>query len=494
MLSSFKNLVSTNKRQRGSSSGSDHTPVPKRHNISTGDKTHRIFEESFINLDISDTITDTTTEVAHPLTTDKTRTTSTDSFENYMDKVLSNQDLLDRLYERLDQKIDPLSDEQKKTAEKLDSLLESQKQLESEVKQAHALANEVQNEVSGLKNDMELLKNENKNLKAQMVETESYSKKYNLIFTGVRQSANENFDTLKMEMCLVFQSLGLDLRRFNLDNMHRLPSGSVIVKFTSCLDRDYVWSHRRNLAGTNPPLFMREHFPKEVEEHRRTLLPIQQTAVCNNIRASLHGDKLKVNGKTYTMDTIQLLPECLQAHKVGTREVGDNTFFYSGANFMSNFSPSKFKVDGKVYVDSEQFIQEKKCLLSNHPEKAQLVMETNDPRKMKAIAQSKNLPGFDVGKWNETLELIGFQAVSHKFRQNPELAQLLLNTGKKVLVEAAPHDKKWGIGFSIKTKDIMKHYDQWGENTHGKNLMKIRDILSAEQQQQQQQQKKDTPS
>lgn len=34
-----------------------------------------------------------------------------------------------------------------------------------------------------------------------------------------------------------------------------------------------------------------------------------------------------------------------------------------------------------------------------------------------------------------------------KFSQNPELREILLSTGSKMIVEASPSDKIWGIGF-----------------------------------------------
>jgi ribA/ribD-fused uncharacterized protein len=67
--------------------------------------------------------------------------------------------------------------------------------------------------------------------------------------------------------------------------------------------------------------------------------------------------------------------------------------------------------------------------------------------------------------------------VTLKFSQNEGLKDMLLKTGEKYLVEAAPKDKLWGIGLAMSDPDIVKKRGSWGNNIHGKNLMKVRSSL-----------------
>ena len=64
-----------------------------------------------------------------------------------------------------------------------------------------------------------------------------------------------------------------------------------------------------------------------------------------------------------------------------------------------------------------------------------------------------------------------------KFGQHPELRTFLLGTGQRVLVEASPRDRIWGIGL---TRDDPAARDpaRWpGLNLLGFALMDVRDAL-----------------
>lgn len=57
---------------------------------------------------------------------------------------------------------------------------------------------------------------------------------------------------------------------------------------------------------------------------------------------------------------------------------------------------------------------------------------------------------------------------------------MLLETGSKVLVEASPHDRIWGIGMAQEHADAP-YPERWlGENRLGRILMEVRDELSKE--------------
>ncbi|MCP4177219.1 MAG: NADAR family protein, partial [bacterium] len=64
-----------------------------------------------------------------------------------------------------------------------------------------------------------------------------------------------------------------------------------------------------------------------------------------------------------------------------------------------------------------------------------------------------------------------------KFRQNKALSVFLLNTKDKVLVEASPYDRIWGIGISPDDENIVNPYLWKGENLLGFGIMEVRDIL-----------------
>jgi len=64
-----------------------------------------------------------------------------------------------------------------------------------------------------------------------------------------------------------------------------------------------------------------------------------------------------------------------------------------------------------------------------------------------------------------------------KFSQNRELKKFLLSTSNRVIVEASPYDKIWGIGMSADDKRATNPTKWRGENRLGFALMVVRELL-----------------
>lgn len=64
-----------------------------------------------------------------------------------------------------------------------------------------------------------------------------------------------------------------------------------------------------------------------------------------------------------------------------------------------------------------------------------------------------------------------------KFGQHTDLREYLLGTGDRVLVEASPLDRVWGIGLAADDERAVSP-DQWrGLNLLGFALMQVRETL-----------------
>jgi len=55
------------------------------------------------------------------------------------------------------------------------------------------------------------------------------------------------------------------------------------------------------------------------------------------------------------------------------------------------------------------------------------------------------------------------------------LKEILLGTGSKVIVEASPSDRIWGIGFDAEYAEGRE--EEWGANKLGEALMRVRKKL-----------------
>jgi ribA/ribD-fused uncharacterized protein len=80
--------------------------------------------------------------------------------------------------------------------------------------------------------------------------------------------------------------------------------------------------------------------------------------------------------------------------------------------------------------------------------------------------------------WKEKAHGIVLRGNLAKFSQNPRLAAYLADTGDKVLVEASPLDRVWGIGLSAAHPDAGNPCRWRGLNLLGFALMEVRAHLT----------------
>ena len=64
-----------------------------------------------------------------------------------------------------------------------------------------------------------------------------------------------------------------------------------------------------------------------------------------------------------------------------------------------------------------------------------------------------------------------------KFSQNEELYRFLIGTKDKILVEASPYDKIWGIGMRKNEEGILEPSKWKGLNLLGFILMDVRNRI-----------------
>ncbi len=81
--------------------------------------------------------------------------------------------------------------------------------------------------------------------------------------------------------------------------------------------------------------------------------------------------------------------------------------------------------------------------------------------------------------WNGMRQLIVYQGLLEKFRQNIELKENLLATQNHILAECAVQDRIWGIGLSMKDERRFDTNKWQGQNLLGFSLMRVRTALNA---------------
>ncbi|CAL9308480.1 NADAR family protein [Streptomyces sp. SudanB25_2051] len=146
-----------------------------------------------------------------------------------------------------------------------------------------------------------------------------------------------------------------------------------------------------------------------------------------------------------------------------------------GASCLSQWWPSPFTVDGVRYATAEHWMMAAKARLFGDAEAERRAVEAPGPAQAKRVGRL--VRGFDDAVWERERYGIVVAGSLHKFEQNPELGGFLLGTGRRVLVEASPVDRVWGIGLAADDERAQDPARWRGLNLLGFALMDAREEL-----------------
>lgn len=131
---------------------------------------------------------------------------------------------------------------------------------------------------------------------------------------------------------------------------------------------------------------------------------------------------------------------------------------------FSNFSRHPVSIYGIYWPTTEHFYQAQKFYLMDEGDHMQAIRLASHPG---AAAKLGRDPSHRMRPdWEEIKDDVMRLAIAHKFHQNDECGDRLLETGDKEIVEDSPKDWYWGWGK-----------DKTGKNMLGKILMEVRDVL-----------------
>ena len=116
-----------------------------------------------------------------------------------------------------------------------------------------------------------------------------------------------------------------------------------------------------------------------------------------------------------------------------------------------------------------------KALMFKDMDIYQQIFQAKTPKEFKNLG--KLVKNYDDTIWNLHKDRIVIEGNYAKFSQNPALKDFLLSTGDKILVEASPLDKIWGIGLEESDDRVLDPAQWQGENHLGFALMTVRDML-----------------
>jgi ribA/ribD-fused uncharacterized protein len=147
------------------------------------------------------------------------------------------------------------------------------------------------------------------------------------------------------------------------------------------------------------------------------------------------------------------------------------------ASCFSQWYGAPFIVGRERFPTAEHYMMAEKAALFDDDETRKKVLVAPNPGAAKALG--RQVRGFDDARWVQARFAIVCRANEAKFTQNPELRAFLEQTGNRVLVEASPVDRIWGIGLA-QDDERARNPNQWrGLNLLGFALMQVRERLAA---------------
>ncbi|CAM1343713.1 NADAR family protein [Tenacibaculum amylolyticum] len=146
-----------------------------------------------------------------------------------------------------------------------------------------------------------------------------------------------------------------------------------------------------------------------------------------------------------------------------------------GKSCFSQWWESTFIIDNVTYKTAEHYMMAGKARLFNDEEIVKEILETDHPHDAKKLG--RKVRNFDPVTWNEHKYRIVYEGNLAKFSQNKELASFLFHTNDRIIVEASPRDRIWGIGMGQSNEKAMNPNLWRGHNLLGYVLMEVRDQL-----------------
>jgi ribA/ribD-fused uncharacterized protein len=147
----------------------------------------------------------------------------------------------------------------------------------------------------------------------------------------------------------------------------------------------------------------------------------------------------------------------------------------AGKGCLSQWYAAPFEVAGEQYATAEHWMMAEKARLFGDPDAERAAIDAPNPALAKAAGRT--VRDFDDDVWvRERFEIV-VRGNVHKFAAHSDLREFLLSTSSRVLVEASPRDRLWGIGMSVNNENAENPAAWRGLNLLGFALMEARERL-----------------
>lgn len=315
-------------------------------------------------------------------------------------------------------------------------------------------------------------------LEEKVVMLETYSRKNNVKFLGIKKlvtapSAVEDCEKIIIELC---QKIGLQIGPREIERAHRLgqnnnPNRPIIVKLSHFKDKQSILSKKQQFKDFDVTVL--EDFPAEIQARRKIFAPVIQAAYrSSEHKAKLIGDRLLLDGRQYSVNDINKLPDDLRPENLCTLTNSDKIAFFTLNSKLSNHYSCNLTVNGMNFCSVEQYFMFCKAKEFGDQIAMKAIMGTKDAAAAKAIGSK--IKNFDPDAWKKVRDGYMTKGLTAKFSQNENLKMFLKGTGKKLLIEGNAKDTYWASGLHLNDKDIWIPSRWKGKNQLGTLLSEVR--------------------
>ena len=310
------------------------------------------------------------------------------------------------------------------------------------------------------------LKQENHNLQSQLDRIENKQLENTIIMHGVPEvdyeHASNRLEDIyhiladlvdhryepQTRLSTVKEATILSTRRLGPYQRNSKRPRPINIQFAYRFDVEWVFQYKKYLR---PGVYVDQAYCLNTENNRRLLRPIWKAAKNTSTyrgKCKMEGDQLVLNGRRYTAKDITSLPTELNGYSVTSKTTTDSVGFFGELNPFSNFHDCQFEINGRTYHSSEQYIQHAKANFFGDRETAARIMSCNNALACKMESRNISYGSRDPLSWNTVAKEKSKPGVKAKFDQNRGLMNILLNTGRRRLIESS-YDKLWGSGIPL---------------------------------------------
>lgn len=143
---------------------------------------------------------------------------------------------------------------------------------------------------------------------------------------------------------------------------------------------------------------------------------------------------------------------------------------------FSQWYEAGFDIEGTYYPTAEHYMMAEKARLFGDEAHRQKILACRHPHEAKQLGRA--VKNYDESLWYRHRFDIVVTGNLAKFSQHDALKEFLRSTGERVLVEASPHDRIWGIGLDQNDPNVENPAHWRGLNLLGFALMDVRARLS----------------